>query len=279
MVQMDKKEDVQKLTKSGKDDYVRKEDPVQKQTPAPKAVDTKNQFMSQLQIMNGDEEDSDDDDEDTKMWIKEKSEPSKKNSPIKKSPIKSSPVKELKKPTPEPVVVDNKKTIEYQIQKTPTKQNPQNQDSDKKRPWKKIEPANQNTRNFNKKDGMNTKKTEEHKPNQFYNSNKTQKQVEKPSNTKKEIGIIKSNPVGGIMARVGVSDQEEDSDEGNMDVYNEFIINPIQKMRDEEEEIKLKAQRERDLRSMIDLNKGVEKMTNIIKKTSIHQQTEQFKTM
>jgi len=118
---------------------------------------------------------------------------------------------------------------------------------------------------------MNTKKTEEHKPNQFYNSNKTQKQVEKPSNTKKEIGIIKSNPVGGIMARVGVSDQEEDSDEGNMDVYNEFIINPIQKMRDEEEEIKLKAQRERDLRSMIDLNKGVEKMTNIIKKTSIHQ--------
>jgi len=73
------------------------------------------------------------------------------------------------------------------------------------------------------------------------------------------------------MARVGVSDQEEDSDEGNMDVYNEFIINPIQKMRDEEEEIKLKAQRERDLRSMIDLNKGVEKMTNIIKKTSIHQ--------
>lgn len=121
MVQMDKKEDVQKLTKSGKDDYVRKEDPVQKQTPAPKAVDTKNQFMSQLQIMNGDEEDSDDDDEDTKMWIKEKSEPSKKNSPIKKSPIKSSPVKELKKPTPEPVVVDNKKTIEYQIQKTPTK--------------------------------------------------------------------------------------------------------------------------------------------------------------
>jgi len=61
-----------------------------------------------------------------------------------------------------------------------------------------------------------------------------------------------------------------DDDENDNDIYNDFLVNPQQKQRDEEEMVKRKEEQERNLRTTYSLDKGAEKIGNIFKKNTVN---------